>query len=202
MIKLTPLLNESEASEEAKKKGLVSKGWGFWADKSGKTVAKTADGKLQFIHPDDDTKSTLDFAKTVHGDQKYGTKPYIYHLRQVFDIAVSHGGSADELKASILHDVLEDTQVSKEVLEKQFGPKVAHLVDLLSNQPSKKETFERIRTDKSAVFVKLCDRLANVYNKAKNEKYRREQPLFKSILYKPGEFDSLWSEIEHQLEIK
>ena len=37
---------ESDAAKKAHQLGLKSKGWGNWADKSGKVVAKSQDGKL------------------------------------------------------------------------------------------------------------------------------------------------------------
>jgi hypothetical protein len=49
-------LSESEASDKAKKAGLVSKGGGAWAkEKGGPTVAKTVDGELQSVGGGDDT---------------------------------------------------------------------------------------------------------------------------------------------------
>lgn len=61
-------------AEIAKSKGLVSKGYGNWADKSGKIVAKTVDGKLQpvgdtmkpkdtGVNPNKDIKPNTDFDK-------------------------------------------------------------------------------------------------------------------------------------------
>lgn len=48
MIRLGDLLPEdSDAAKEAHEKGLVAAGWGYWKDKSGNTVAKTVNGKLQ-----------------------------------------------------------------------------------------------------------------------------------------------------------
>ena len=50
MIKLRSLLFESDASEEANRRGLKSAGWGKWKDPStGETVAKTVKGKLVAI---------------------------------------------------------------------------------------------------------------------------------------------------------
>lgn len=55
MIKLAQLLNESDnAAAEAHKLDLVSAGWGYWKDSTGKTVAKTVQGKLVKL---DDTPS-------------------------------------------------------------------------------------------------------------------------------------------------
>ena len=204
IMKLTDIISESEASDEAKKKGLVSAGWGRWKDKSGKTVADTKDGKLVFRNdmPEkfhSSPRTAMKFARGAHGDQKYGDKPYSYHLEMVFRNAQRYGGSRAAKIAAVLHDVIEDTPISKEQIAEKFGSHVADIVDLVSNQPDKAETYKRIRTDKDAVFVKLCDRLANVTEGKKNDKYRKEQPLFKSILYRPGEFDDLWDAIEERL---
>jgi len=51
------IINELSAGEEAKKRGLVHKGWGRYADKSGKIVAKSQDGKLVALkQPEEPTK--------------------------------------------------------------------------------------------------------------------------------------------------
>lgn len=46
-MRFEEFLLESDASEEAKRQGLVSAGWGLWKDKQGKVVARTVDGKLE-----------------------------------------------------------------------------------------------------------------------------------------------------------
>jgi hypothetical protein len=46
MIKLTDLILEATAGDDAKRRGLRHIGWGQYADKSGKVVAKSVDGKL------------------------------------------------------------------------------------------------------------------------------------------------------------
>jgi (p)ppGpp synthase/HD superfamily hydrolase len=146
-----------------------------------------------------DVKEAAKFAVKAHGNQSYGGKPYAYHLEQVYKNTVKYGGSTTQQIAAWLHDVIEDTSTTKAEVSKEFGSAVATLVDLLSNRGSKETTYKRIRSSKDAVFVKLCDRLANVSAGAKNDMYRKQHPLFKSILYKSGEFDSLWKEIDRRL---
>ena len=141
------------------------------------------------------------FALKAHGDQMYGSRPYSYHLGKVVDIAIRYGGSILTQVASWLHDTIEDTDVTKDDVVREFGDNVAHIVDLVSNRPTKKETCDRIRTDRDAVFVKLCDRLANVLEGEKNDKYRKAHPLFKSILYREGEFEEMWTAIDTALEV-
>lgn len=62
MIKLTPLLFEMEAREQAHQLGLVSAGWGYWKDKTGRTVAQTIDGQL--VKLDDQPDSFRDYLNT------------------------------------------------------------------------------------------------------------------------------------------
>ena len=144
-------------------------------------------------------KKAIEFAKEAHGNQRYGDKPYVYHLLKVAKVAKRYGGSEFQIICSFLHDVLEDTPVTFDQLSKAFG-RAATVIDLVSNRASKEETFKRIRSSKDAVFVKLCDRIANVEEGAKNSKYRKEYPLFKSILYRKGEFESMWEYLDKLLK--
>lgn len=144
-------------------------------------------------------KDAAKFAAKAHGQQRYGDKAYSYHLEKVYRNTTRFGGSEVHQATAWLHDVIEDTSVTKSDIAKAFGSKVAKIVDLVSNRGTKEATFKRIRADKDAVFVKLCDRLANVTAGAKNNKYRKEHSLFKSILYKKGEFDALWKAIDLKL---
>jgi (p)ppGpp synthase/HD superfamily hydrolase len=144
-------------------------------------------------------KDAAKFAIKAHGSQKYGGKPYAYHLEKVYQNAVRYGGSDFHQMAAWLHDTLEDTRVSKADIQNEFGSRVAKIVSLVSNQGSKEATYRRIRSDKDAVFVKLVDRLANVSEGGKVNMYRKQHQLFKSILFKPGEFDALWKALGQKL---
>jgi (p)ppGpp synthase/HD superfamily hydrolase len=160
-----------------------------------------------------DVVRALDFARKAHGDQKYGDQPYMYHVEQVVSTAAQFGGSVTEQIVAALHDVLEDTEVTGLQIAKEFGPDIANLVTLLSNvyqeekisngdlhvRVNKALTYEYIRTDPRAVFVKLCDRYCNVREGKLNKKYRKEMPLFVEKLYRAGEYDLLWDRIRHFL---
>lgn len=141
-------------------------------------------------------KDAVMFAVDSHAGQKYGSRPYWYHLNKVYEASKKHGGNEIHHMACWLHDTIEDTEVTKQILLAKFGKSVATIVDLVSNQSSKEATFKRIRSSKDAVFVKLCDRLANVSEGKKNAKYKKEHPMFREILYREGEFDDLWAAID------
>lgn len=200
------LYSESEASEEAKRQGLEYASFGRWKDPStGKVVAKTVDGRLVSVQGQEDdsgkeqVRQAAKFAIQAHGDQRYGNEPYRHHLEHVYKNVVKYGGSDLHQQVAWLHDVVEDTPFTVEDVEQQFGSEVASIVDLVTNQETKEETFKRIRTNPDAILVKLADRLANVETGEKNKMYRKRHPLFKSILYRPGEFDELWRMIELHL---
>lgn len=144
-------------------------------------------------------KDAAKFAAKAHGSQRYGGKSYMYHLERVYRVVTRFGGSEVHQATAWLHDVIEDTSVTKSDIAKVFGSKIAHIVDLVSNRGSKESTFQRIRSDKDAVFVKLCDRLANVSEGGKLSMYRKQHQSFRSILYKKGEFDALWKAIDDKL---
>lgn len=142
------------------------------------------------------------FAVRAHADQRYGDQPYVVHLDAVRSVAVEHGVTdADVLVATLLHDVVEDTGVSREDVTRAFGERVADLVDAVSDPPEhlsreakKKAAYPRIRAVDGAVVLKLADRLANVRACAgdgarqarKLAMYRGEHPGFRAALH-PGE---------------
>jgi (p)ppGpp synthase/HD superfamily hydrolase len=145
-------------------------------------------------------KQALLFAKEKHAGQKYGSHDYMYHLIRVVKVAQRYGASDDDIVACFLHDTIEDTSTTHNDIAKLFGQPTADVVELVSNRSTKEATFKRIRTNKRAVFVKLCDRIANCEEGAKNDKYRKEYPLFKKILYKSGEFEPMWKHLDNLLQ--
>ena len=69
------------------------------------------------------------------------------------------------IQIALLHDILEDTSITKEQLENHFSPQVAHGVDLLTkrkNQPIR-EYLQRIKEGpKDISLIKMCDRITNL----------------------------------------
>jgi (p)ppGpp synthase/HD superfamily hydrolase len=135
------------------------------------------------------------FAVKAHGTQKYGTQPYSLHLRDVMR-ALQDLGFADEQRLTIaaLHDVLEDTNVPKADLARQFGPTIANAVDELSRKKVVATEDYIGEMGELAFAVKLADRLANLrhngrpmdradldHQTAKTfPKYQREQALLEA----------------------
>lgn len=141
----------------------------------------------------------------VHGDQKYGSRPYSYHLESVVKVLERFGlNSATAptiIIAAWLHDSIEDTPLTRDDIAAQFGRVVAELVWRVTNEDGKNRkarhlvTYPKIRADEAAVILKLADRIANVFESdlnfdgtVKNQKllemYRKEHGEFRAALYR------------------
>jgi (p)ppGpp synthase/HD superfamily hydrolase len=93
-------------------------------------------------------------------------------------------------KASFGHDLIEDTRVSYNDVKNQLGEEVADIIYAVTNDKGKNRKeragdnyYEGIRNTPGAVFVKLCDRIANVqYGKMTKsrmfEMYKKENIHF------------------------
>lgn len=150
------------------------------------------------------------FAKKAHGKQKYGDKPYIYHLDKVANLLKEYGPIVGAV--AYLHDVLEDTHISKNHLMIQFGAWVANNVAILSdeygkNRKKRKESvnskLSRIKVGgglEIALIVKAADRLANLEEGGKIDMYRKEHEAFYNAVYRPGLCDEIWEKINTLLK--
>jgi (p)ppGpp synthase/HD superfamily hydrolase len=150
------------------------------------------------------------FALQAHGEQKYGDKPYVFHLDQVVELLEKYGEDAQVI--GYLHDAVEDTPVTVKEVALQFGQFVADCVDLVSDGPGpdrkarKAKTYARLAKvrgkNELALVVKAADRLANVRscvsenNRELLSVYKREQPVFFRAAYRPGLCEEFWQELQ------
>jgi GTP diphosphokinase / guanosine-3',5'-bis(diphosphate) 3'-diphosphatase len=124
-------------------------------------------------------------AEQAHlGQIRKSGKPYIAHPLEVMSILIDLQMDDDTLCAALLHDVVEDTEVSLDSIRGQFGDEVSHLIDgvtklKLTEQPEmsqrQKKAAETARTaetlrkmliamanDYRVMVIKLADRLHNM----------------------------------------
>lgn len=153
------------------------------------------------------------FALIAHGDQKYGDRPYSFHLDSVVELLAPFGDDARVV--GYLHDVVEDTPVTLETIRAEFGDSVARCVALLTDQPGANRAERKMRThaklaavtgaDELALIVKAADRLSNLRmsldpsRASKLEMYRQEHAAFRKAAYRAGLCDILWKEIDEIL---
>ncbi len=136
-------------------------------------------------------------------NHKYDNYPYWYHLLLVRNFAKKFSNLVPFEKLEIIlmscwnHDVIEDARKTYRDVEKSLGKEIAEIVYALTNEKGKNRDeragdkyYNGIKKIKYADFVKICDRLANVYyskEKSKSkmvEVYRKEKENFKNKLYK------------------
>lgn len=109
------------------------------------------------------------------GQSRLSGDPYIAHPVEVAKILADLHMDADTIVAALLHDVVEDTSVSLEDIEQEFGPSVAALVDgvtklsRLEVRSQEEEQVENLRKmflamarDIRVILIKLADRLHNM----------------------------------------
>jgi len=115
-------------------------------------------------------------AEEAHrGQYRQSGEEYIVHPLAVADILSELEMDAPAIAAGMLHDVVEDTGVSLNEIEKRFGPEVARLVDgvtklnRLGFRSHQEEQVENLRKmffamaeDLRVIIIKLADRLHNM----------------------------------------
>jgi (p)ppGpp synthase/HD superfamily hydrolase len=113
--------------------------------------------------------SALYAAGEFHSTQRRKSgQLFIIHPVHVAAVAAHCGGDAPTIAASLLHDVLEDTDTKHEEITKRFGKEVYSLVEAVTHQPmfSTKEFLEKVyaksRTDPRVAIIKISDRCVNL----------------------------------------
>lgn len=115
----------------------------------------------------------LDFATEAHKDQvrKYTGEPYIFHPIEVAQIVWNATEDINAASAALLHDVVEDTDVTAEEILKEFGPEVAELVHFVTKASEHSDGVRAIRKEMDRVHyakgpalaqtIKLADVISN-----------------------------------------
>jgi (p)ppGpp synthase/HD superfamily hydrolase len=115
------------------------------------------------------------FATAAHAamgqTRKYTGEPYVVHPIEVSELVASVGGTDAMVAAALLHDVLEDTGVTFDILEAEFGSEVAELVlwltDVSRPEDGNRSTRKALDRQHSAAApaaaqtVKVADLISN-----------------------------------------
>ncbi|MFM1754176.1 MAG: hypothetical protein RLZZ236_1115 [Bacteroidota bacterium] len=122
-------------------------------------------------------RKAFDVAVDAHKDQRRKSgEAYIFHPIAVAKIVASEIGlGATSIAAALLHDVVEDTPITVEDIERMFNPKVAQMVEGLTkislvqkdlNASIQAENFRKmiltLNDDVRVILIKLADRLHNM----------------------------------------
>lgn len=136
--------------------------------KSAKPILKEGDTQL--------IKKAFTMSMEAHKDMRRKSgEPYIYHPLEVAQICVEEIGlGTTAIICALLHDVVEDTDTTLQDIEKDFGKKVAQIIDGLTkisgnfeqSQSAQAENFRKmlltLSTDVRVILIKLADRLHNM----------------------------------------
>src|SRR5687768_17092513 len=121
-------------------------------------------------------RSAAEFGASAHeGQKRLSGEPYIAHPLAAAQILADLHLDPDTIIAAILHDVIEDTPISKEELSEKFGDAVAEIVDgvtkldqiqFKSRAEAQAESFRKMvlamTRDLRVILVKLADRTHNM----------------------------------------
>lgn len=114
------------------------------------------------------------FAKKRHDAtgavRRHSGIAYIHHPEQVAKIVEAWGGDRDQIVVAYLHDTVEDTSATLDIINKKFGGQIASYVGEITNN---KEMIKRIGKEEyinrelvglssKALLVKLADMYSNM----------------------------------------
>ena len=121
-------------------------------------------------------RKAFEMALDSHKDMRRKSgEPYIYHPIAVAQIAAEEIGlGTTSIVCALLHDVVEDTNITLEDIEREFGKKSARIIDGLTkisgvfdyNSSLQAENFRKmlltLADDVRVILIKLADRLHNM----------------------------------------
>lgn len=120
----------------------------------------------------DSVTAALRFARRMHRGQhrKQTGEQFVEHPIAVARLLSEQGFDGPITSAAYLHDVVEKAPVEIEEIRKRFGPRVADLVEALSEDPAvegyraRKQTLREqvLRSDRDAILIYAADRVANL----------------------------------------
>ncbi len=133
-----------------------------------KPMLKDGDSKI--------IKKAFNVSNDAHREMRRKSgEPYIYHPLEVALICVEEIGlGTTSIVSALLHDVVEDTDWELEDIEREFGPKVAQIIDGLTKisgvfdygSSQQAENFRKmlltLSDDVRVILIKLADRLNNM----------------------------------------
>ncbi|SWE50996.1 HD domain-containing protein [Klebsiella pneumoniae] len=144
--------------------------------------------------------------------RKYTGEDYIHHPVAVAEIVRKHGGTDEMVAAAMLHDTIEDTQVTFGHIFSLFGDRVAEMVDALSNKAKKEDGNRetrffinvkalRERLDMQSRVIKLADLIHNTqsitrYDQKFAAQYLAEKAFMLRVLFTGSEIGVSGEEIE------
>lgn len=176
-------------------------------EQENKAIAKEYKELLRISYQtlsEDDKKlirKAFDVAVEAHKDQRRKSgEAYIFHPIAVAKIVASEIGlGATSIASALLHDVVEDTDISVEDIERMFNPKIAQIVEGLTKIAQVKtdkeismqaENFRKmlltLNDDVRVILIKIADRLHNMQTMESMAEYKQAKIASETLyIYAP-----------------
>ncbi len=173
---------------------------------------------FQRHHPDDDPdliRRAYRRAEALHeGQFRQSGEPYIVHPLIVTEILAGYGMDRATLVAALLHDTVEDTDITIEDVSGEFGEEVAQLIDgvtkldrikFSSREEAQAATIRKMAIamarDIRVLLIKLADRLHNIRTLAPLAEEKRHRVAEETLeVYAPLAHRLGVQEIKHEME--
>ncbi|MCQ2484879.1 MAG: bifunctional (p)ppGpp synthetase/guanosine-3',5'-bis(diphosphate) 3'-pyrophosphohydrolase [Clostridia bacterium] len=167
---------------------------------------------LAQAHMNSDELEMLDrayeMASDAHAGQfRHSGEPYIVHPVEVALILLNLGMDAESMTAALLHDVVEDTPITKDDIKNIFGEAVAELVEGVTKlgkvplSTKEEQQAENVRKmlmamskDIRVIIIKLADRIHNMRTLAFMKPYKRREKAQETL--------EIYAPIAHRLGIR
>lgn len=176
-------------------------------EQENKAIAKEYKELLRISYQtlsEDDKKlirKAFDVAVDAHKDQRRKSgEAYIFHPIAVAKIVASEIGlGATSIASALLHDVVEDTDITVEDIERMFSPKIAQIVEGLTKIAQVKtdqeismqaENFRKmlltLNDDVRVILIKIADRLHNMQTMGSMADYKQAKIASETLyIYAP-----------------
>ena len=140
-------------------------------------------------------KKAYEYADTLHhGQMRQSGEPYISHPLNVAYILAEMHADADTICAGLLHDTLEDTDITKEDIAHDFNQEIANLVNGVTklakmnfsskqeqNYANTRKIITSITDDVRIIIIKLADRLHNMRTLQFKSEFKQKENALETI---------------------
>jgi len=184
-----------------------------------KEVNKLYDKLLGYFNPKDQAyiNRAFQYAYDGHnGQNRKSGEPYITHPLHVAIYLCELNFDKETIAAALLHDLIEDTEISYEDLKKEFGEEVADIVDGVTkldkikystNEEAKADAIRKMviamSKDIRVLILKLADRLHNIQTIEYHQDWKQEKIANETLyVYAPLAHRLGFQSIKHVLEDK
>jgi len=140
-------------------------------------------------------RKAYEYADNLHyGQYRQSGEPYITHPLNVAYILADMHADRDTVCAGLLHDTLEDTDITKEDISHDFNPNIANLVDGVTklskmnfsskqaqNYANTRKIITGITEDVRIIIIKLADRLHNMRTLEHKSSFKQKENALETM---------------------